>query len=216
MNFKKYTVVIADDHPFVLAGVKDFLKDIGFIKIEAFSSGIAALNYILRNNVNLTVLDFNMPDMNGIEILKSIKLKKLKTKTIILTMHNQESIVNACIKEGADGYLLKDMATKDLLNCITEILNGNKYISKELLQNINNDQQQQNPLLKQLTDSEYKVLKLITLNKSTKEIASMLFCAEKTIEKHRTNIIVKLNLAKQKNSLKEWAEINSHLLGITK
>jgi DNA-binding NarL/FixJ family response regulator len=202
-------ILIADDHPFTLMGTKAYVESLNFLVEDICSNGITALNLIKAHQPDLAILDINMPGMDGLEILEKIFVTKLNTKVILLTMHKEHTIFNKAKELGVVGYLLKENAQEELGQCIDAVKKGNQYFSKNLFNDthIHSDLEPENQLDK-LTFSEKKIVELIAQQKTSKQIADLLFISEKTVEGHRTNIIQKLGLPKGKNTLLIWAMKN--------
>jgi DNA-binding NarL/FixJ family response regulator len=201
-----YKIIIADDHPVVLFGTKVFLEKKGFDVIMACENGLEAYNQIITKKPDIAVLDMSMPGLSGLEILEKLNTQKLPTKVILLTMHNDVSLFNRSKELNGKGYLLKDFAMEELEKCIHEVMKGNTYFSTHLTQMLTIQKHDgEDESLNQLTFAERKILKLVADQKSTKEIAALLFISEKTVETHRGHIIKKLNIPPGKNALLIWA-----------
>jgi len=201
MNF-----LIADDHPFTLAGTKSFIEESGHKVIATCTEGRTALEKIKKLLPDVAVLDINMPGLDGIELLELIRLNRLPVKVIFLTSHNEMSIYKKASEYGVDGYLLKNFAQEELSDCISTLLRGEEYLSPRISSNLIKDNQyHKDQILAKLNFVETKVFELVARQKSTKEIAELLFLSEKTVEAYRTNIIDKLDLPKERNSLLKFA-----------
>lgn len=199
-------LVIADDHPLLLKGLKDFLEENGYHITEMANDGQKAFDAIKKHIPPMAILDLEMPSMTGIEIAKACKEAKLDTKIILFTLHRELYIYQQAKELNISGYLLKEFATEELLHCIEQIQLGKEYFSDKLFL-----KKQDKNLAQEggsLTPSEKKILRLIAEGMTTKDIADRLFVAERTVEKHRSNIINKLNLDKKHNSLLVWAQKN--------
>lgn len=202
---KENTLVIADDHPLLLKGLHDFLIEKKYNIVGSASDGKKALELIEKSKPDIAILDIQMPYLSGIDIAKKCSEKKLHTKIILMTFHKEASLYFEAKELHIYGYLLKDFAIEEIENCIASVLQNKPYFSnkiKELLQlntPKNND-------LQSLTPSERKILKFIANDKTNKEIADILFISPRTVEKHRSNIIQKLNLEPKTNSLLIWAK----------
>lgn len=203
------TIIIADDHSFTLQGTKLFLEQKGFSVVATCNNGITAFNLIKINQPQIAILDINMPGFDGLQVLQNINEQKIKTKVILLTMHKEKSVYNKAIELGASGYILKEQATIELEKCLNAILNYKVYHNLDLYQELTFDNNKTNAEINGLTISEKKVLELVSLQKSSQEIADMLFISRRTVEGHRRNIIEKLGLSKEKYSLVLWAMKNS-------
>jgi len=211
--------LIADDHPIFRAGLKDILLS-SFKKIELIEcvNGLQAIESIRTKNPEIAILDINMPELNGLEVAKKVLDEKLITKVIILTMYRDREMIKKAMNSGAYGYILKDFAAEEIIECIEKVKGNEKYIGPEL-KSFYNEIDQENAkkrdlhqLLKNLSQAELKTLKLVSQNKSTKEIAELLFLSEKTIENYRSKICQKLMLPPRNNSLLLWTSENKELL----
>ncbi|WP_118973113.1 response regulator [Taibaiella koreensis] len=200
-------VLIADDHPVVLLGTQTYLNARGFEVVGMCANGLEAYNQILALRPHIAVLDMSMPGLNGLDILEKLSQSKetWKTKVILLTMHSELSLFNRARELDVRGYLLKDFAMDEMEKCLQEVRDGNTYFSKHLAQRLTFGQAEQDPALEQLTFAERKILELVSQQKSTREIAALLFISEKTVETHRSHIIKKLNIPPGKNALLIWA-----------
>ncbi len=196
-------IILADDHPMILQGTKSFLENLGYTNIELCSNGTAALKLIENNKADIAILDINMPEMSGIEVAKRVQTAKNSCKIILLTIHNEKEVYKKAMEYGVYGYLLKNFSSDEIDKCIKVVTKGEKYSSPHL-----NDELQINEsetALETLNVTERKIVELIAEQKSNKQIGDVLFMSERTVEWHRRNIIEKLNLPKEKNSLLTWA-----------
>ncbi len=197
-------ILIADDHPLTLIGTKGFVESLGYNVADICSNGITAYNLIISHQPTIAILDINMPGMDGLEVLEKVVKQKLKTKVILLTMHKEMTVFKKANQLGVFGYILKENAQDELQKCLEEVKAGNQYVSKNLTNELTNSADIPTDLAK-LTFAEKKVLELIAQQKTSKQIADLLFISEKTVEGHRSNIISKLDLPKEKNTLLIWA-----------
>jgi DNA-binding NarL/FixJ family response regulator len=187
-------------------GTKGFVESLGYNVIDICSNGITAFNLINLHQPIIAILDINMPGIDGIEVLEKVFKQKLKTKIILLTMHKEMTVFRKANQFGVFGYILKEYAQIELQKCLEEVQKGNQYVSENLTNELIADRNHDTPSdLSKLTFAEKKVLELVAQQKTSKQIASMLFISEKTIEGHRSSIIQKLDLPKEKNSLLIWA-----------
>jgi DNA-binding NarL/FixJ family response regulator len=215
-------LLIADDHPIFRSGLKSILNDHfkDAIIIECMN-GIEALESIKKEKPDVSILDINMPEMDGLELCNQIIKESLSTKVIILTMYRDSEMLKKAFHLGAFGYLLKDFATKELIECIDHVLRNLKYIGpgldKHYTAYLHEDKikKEIKVLLKNLSQAELKTLKLVSQNKTSKEIAELLFLSEKTIENYRSRICQKLQLPPRNNSLILWIAENKELLRVT-
>lgn len=197
-------ILIADDHPFTLMGTKSFVESYGYKVIDTCSNGISAFNLINLHNPDIAILDINMPGLDGLDVAKKIQESKLKTKVILLTMHRETTIFNKAREYGVFGYILKEHAQTELEKCLYEVSCGKRYFSNYLEDDLLKTTNSENPL-ENLLLSERKIVELIAQQKTSKQIADLLFLSEKTVEGHRSKIIEKLGLPKVKNALLMWA-----------
>ncbi len=199
------SIIIADDHPLLLKGLSDFIIEKGYNLIGGGNDGREAFNLINKLKPDIAILDIQMPFMSGIEIAKKCNSNGIKTKIVLITFHKEKELYAQAKDLNIFGYILKEFALEEIENCIQTVSQGNPYFSpkiKELLaENMIDD-----GTLNVLTPSEKKILKLIAKDKTNKEIASQLFISYRTVEKHRSNIIVKLKLEPKTNSLLIWAK----------
>lgn len=210
MSSQKPTIVIADDHPILLKGLKDFLTDIGLDIVGVANEGQSAFDQIIKFKPQLAILDMEMPNKTGLEIATDCKKLAPNTKVILLTLHKELYLYHQAKDLNLSGYILKEFALDDLSRAISIVLNGGRFFSEKIFEGIkeNKLQSEENPL----TPSEVKILRLIAEGLSTKEIANKLFISERTVDKHRSNVIVKLQLEKKHNSLLIWAQKNRHII----
>jgi DNA-binding NarL/FixJ family response regulator len=200
------TILLADDHPITLAGIKTHVESLGYRVVKSCKNGIEAYESILEFGPDLVILDLNMPGMNGLEVLEKIRLKDAEIKIILYTMYHEKSFLNKARNLGVNGYLLKDFALEELSTCLSKVSTNEFWFSPKLDETLiikKHDSIAEKILT--LSTSEKKILKLIGEDHTTKEIAEMLFVAEKTIEKHRSNIIGKLGLPNERNVLQRFA-----------
>lgn len=198
-------ILIADDHPFTLAGTKSFVESYGYKVVDTCTNGISALNLINLHNPDIAILDINMPGMDGLDVAKKIQESKLRTKIILLTMHKETTIFKKATEYGIYGYILKEHAQSELEICLIEVCKGKKYFSTYLEDDLLNNKNTENNPLEHLLLSERKIVELIAQQKTSKQIAELLFLSEKTVEGHRSKIIEKMGLPKVKNALLMWA-----------
>lgn len=198
-------IIIADDHPLTLQGTRSYIESLGYKVIEACSNGISACNAINLHTPDIAILDINMPGLDGLDVAKKVLENKWKTKVVLLTMHKEMTVYKKATAYGVYGYILKEYAHTELEKCLNEVSKGDKYISAHLKHDLTQNTSSYNLETYSLTLSEKKIIELIAQQKTSKQIADLLFLSERTIEGHRTNIIVKLGLPKEKNVLLMWA-----------
>jgi len=198
-------ILIADDHPLTLMGTKQFVESLGYTVASVCNNGINAYSQIILNKYEIAILDIDMPGMDGLEILETVFKLKLKTKIILLTMHQETSYFKKANDFGVFGYVLKSYSEVELGICLEAVSKGNYYVSPMISKELYVDEEgYKDDALSNLTNTENKVLKLVAKQLTNKQIAEILFVSERTVEGHRRNIIEKLGLPKVKNVLLKW------------
>tara|TARA_R110000868_G_scaffold48006_2_gene156648 strand:- start:232 stop:864 length:633 start_codon:yes stop_codon:yes gene_type:complete len=207
------SIVIADDHPLMLRGLTDFLKSKNFNVIGSASDGNSAYNLIVKLKPEIAILDIRMPHKTGLEIAEACKKNDLSTKIILITFDKEEELYDQAKSFGVYGYILKEFAVEEIETCIQHVINNKPYFSEEIVSYLNHNNLNDKPkYLELLTKSELKIVKLISENKTSQDIADELTISIKTVHKHRSNIVSKLGLDNKPTSLSIWANINkSHL-----
>ena len=206
------SIFIADDHPLLLRGLIDQLKEYGYHMLGAADNGATALDQIVKLQPDIAILDEEMPLLTGFEVIKKCKEKNINTRFIILTSHKEKAFIYKAKKLNISGYIIKDEPFFEIHKCIQSVSKGIPYFSDIFRSVFKNEVSPELQKLKLLSPSERTIVKLIAQNKSTKEIGELLFVSSRTIEKHRSNIISKLDLGYQKKSLSTWANDNKHLI----
>lgn len=211
-------VIIADDHPMMRSGVKSVLLRNEQIEIVAEAKdGEEAYNSIIKFKPDVALIDVEMPKMTGLEISRKLGSEKIETKIIFLTMYKDEDMFNEAMDVGAFGYVLKENAVEDVLESIKTVAERRYYISPNisnyLVKRLNTRKgfESSQPSINDLTKSERAILKLISIDKTTQQIADELHISYKTVENHRNNISKKLNLSGS-HSLVKFAINNKSLL----
>lgn len=204
------TIFIADDHPILIKGLQDLLEEKNFNVIGTASDGRSALNFIIKNKPDIAILDIEMPYLTGIEIANECKKHQSQTKIILLTLHKEAELFFKAKSLNISGYLLKEFALAEIENCIKSVELGEAYFSEKIKELIGFSTENKS-VLNDLTASEKRVLKLVVEQRTTKEIARLLFISPRTVDKHRSKIIAKLNLSSGTNSLLLWSQKNKHL-----
>ncbi|HEY8361749.1 MAG TPA: response regulator transcription factor [Tissierellaceae bacterium] len=195
-------VLIVDDQSLIREGLSMMLSlyDEIFLVGEA-SNGKEALDILGKSEVDLVLMDIRMPVIDGVEATKIIKEKYPHVKVLILTTFKEDEYIFEGLINGADGYLLKDISSEELVRAIETVYKGNVLLQPEVAKKIMgalNDKKAQKDnkkdLLKELTKREYEIAILIGEGKSNKEISEILCITEGTVKNHITNILDKLNL----------------------
>lgn len=215
---QKIRIFIADDHAILRKGLMEIIQsDPEFIVCGEAGNGNDALERIESLLPDIAILDIDMPQRSGIEVAAEIRRRKLNTRVINLTMYDEESFFTKSMEAGVKGYVLKDGAIADIVNAVRAVASGKYYVSPVLSSFAISRAHEQSAQsdgtspLAALTHTERKVLKLISQDKSTKEIAEELFVSHRTIDSHRSNITQKLKLQGH-NALLRYALENKHKL----
>ncbi len=202
-------VVIADDHQLFITGLRSILSDVDGFDInlmEIANTGEELLNILKSQIPDLLILDLNMPERDGLDVLGSIGKKYDDMRILALTMYDESKIVKSAFKAGVDGYVLKSSGKDELVRAITEVLEGQTFMGEGVSLNgvshkggrkSDNDVQFQDRFIKKynLTKREIEILRLISSAMSNKEIAKELFISDQTVSVHRKNIMRKLGVS---------------------
>ena len=195
---RRIRVLLADDHTLVRAGVRKILEaQPGVAVVGEVADGAAALEALARSPVDVLVLDLTMPGLDGFAVLRRARALSPALKVLVLTMHADPEFVARAVRDGADGYLLKDSAVNDLVAAIQAVREGRAYHSPQIQRQLTDLLRRGAPpagALDTLTDREREVLKRIAEGHSTKEIASLLDISTRTVETHRANLMRKLEV----------------------
>ncbi len=212
------SVVIADDHPLFRKGLRQSIEeDPSFTILGEAGDGATALRLIEERMPDVAVLDIDMPEMRGLQVARVVKEKNLFVAVIILTIYKEEDMFNEAMDAGVRGYVMKETAVIDLLEAMKAVAMGKYYFSPAIAGHLVDRSQRvknlltQKPSLADLTPAEQRILKLIALNKTSKEIADELYISYRTVETHRTNIATKLNIHGSHSLLKFAIENKSAL-----
>jgi DNA-binding NarL/FixJ family response regulator len=211
-------IVIADDHPIFREGlVRTIERDRTFSVIGQAGDGAEAFKLIADLRPDLAVLDVSMPVMDGIAVVRKLQEQVVATEIVFLTMYRDSQYFNAALDLGVRGYMLKDSVSSELLTCLKAVTDGQYYISPVIshllvertkkIESLNHAV----PALERLTPAERSILRLLAENRTSREIAELLFVSVRTVENHRTHISQKLSI-KGYNKLLQFALENKALL----
>ncbi|MBN2280059.1 MAG: response regulator transcription factor [Candidatus Marinimicrobia bacterium] len=190
-------VFIADDHEIVRKGLSTLINETWDMKlIGEGKNGHDVLSTLVKDNCDVLILDISMPGMNGLEVLKQIKMLKPNLPVLILSMHPENQYARRMLKAGAAGYLNKESASTELVKAIRKIYNGHKYITGNVAELLADDlmkgSKQSNH--ESLSDREFEIMQLIAKGKTVSQIADMLCLSVKTVSTHRHHILEKLQV----------------------
>ena len=196
---EKINVMIADDHNLIREGLKQLLEFDGTIKVvEEVSNGIECLEKLNTCNPDVLLLDINMPEMNGIEVLKKMKADGTQIKVLILTVHNEMDYLMKAVDIGVDGYILKDSESAELKKAIRAVKDGENYIQPSLIPALNSqlvNRDFDKDMISSLTNRELEVLVQVANGMFNKEIATNLNISERTVKNHISNIFKKIDVS---------------------
>jgi DNA-binding NarL/FixJ family response regulator len=203
--------VIVDDHPLFRQGLRQVVvSDSRFELVGEADNGEDALRLLQEKNPDVAVLDLNLPKMSGLAVAKALRSRKSKVGLVVLTMLKDEEAFNQAMNLGIQGYVLKENAASEILDCIASVAAAEAYVSPSLTSFLLRRRNRaealalRTPSLDDLTTAERRILKAIAQKKTTREIASELFISPRTVESHRSNICAKLAL-KGPNVLLQFA-----------
>jgi DNA-binding NarL/FixJ family response regulator len=198
---KNFNIVIAEDHTILREGLKSLLSSQADLKIVGEAGdGLEAIRCVRDHSPDMILLDLSMPRMTGLDAIKEIKRVSEDTKIVVLTVHSTEEYILATLQAGADGYVLKDAHSTELMTAIRHVLDGRRYLSPSISGTIIDGLLQGKKASsirsawETLTQREREILKLIAEGHKNKDIADLLCISLKTVEKHRANLMEKLDL----------------------
>ena len=191
--------MITDDHSMIREGLKNLLELEGDIEVIAEAENGEECLEKLASGVkpDVLLLDINMPKMNGLEVLKNLKERKLKIKVLVLTVHNETEYLMKAVDIGINGYVLKDSESSELKKAITAIADGENYIQPSLIPALNSKMIEKNEdelKIDSLTKRELQVLKEVAVGKFNRDIAKEMEISERTVKNHISSIFKKLDV----------------------
>ena len=188
-------VVLADDHQLVRQGLKALLEREGFQVAGEASDGQEALRLVPNVCPDVAIFDISMPILNGLDAARELKKSAPRTKTVLLTQHDEDQYVTEALRAGVRGYVLKNQAATDLVHAIQQVCRGEIYLSPSISRTVVEAFLSKTALpTDPLTSRERQILQLIGEGKSSKEIAALLGISIKTAESHRTRLMRKLDI----------------------
>ena len=191
-------IMITDDHSMIREGLKSLLELDGDIEVIAEAeNGEECLQKLLTVKPDVLLLDINMPKMNGLEVLKSLKDAKSKVKVLVLTVHNETEYLMKAVEIGINGYILKDSESAELKKAIFTIYDGENYIQPSLIPALNSKMIEKNEdeiKLESLTRRELQVLKELAVGQFNRDIAKEMEISERTVKNHISSIFKKLDV----------------------
>ena len=189
-------VLIADDHQMFIDGIRSLLEDAEEIRVVAEArNGLEVLQRCGEQQVDIVIMDINMPEMDGIQATRELLKKHPRIKVLGLSMYNDREYISDILKAGAMGYILKNTGKETLLNAIHSLRSGVNYLGDEVSKTLLNSfmkSTQVTQASEKLSGREIEVLECIATGSTTHEIAEQLFISKNTVETHRKNLLYKL------------------------
>lgn len=190
----EYKVLLVDDHPLMRRGIQQLLSfESEFEVVAEASNGADAVALNHAHHPDLILLDLNMKGMSGLDTLKALRADECDAKIVILTVSDSPADIEAIIKAGADGYLLKDTEPDELVELLKYSLMGNKAFSKEV-QKYLEERENSTDVFDELTDREMQILKEVAKGYRNRQIADALFISESTVKVHMKSLLKKLKV----------------------
>jgi len=190
-------IFITDDHSLIREGLKKIINDEKDISIIGEAGNAKdTMSFVLSKNIDMLILDLNLPDKNGLDLLKELKSLKPELKILILSMHPEDRFAMRVLRAGASGYITKESVGEELVRAIRKVYNGGKYVSESLAEMLAIEIQGggDKPIHEILSDREFQVLQMIASGKTLAEISEALSLAVTTISTYRARVLEKLNL----------------------
>ncbi len=198
---KKHRILIVDDHTLLRAGLRALLmQDVGFEVVGEAENGRDAIRAVGQLTPDLVLMDLTMPGMNGIEAITEIKRRYPEVRVLVMTLHTAEDYIHASLKAGADGYILKDATHEEFRIAMRSVLLGKTYLSMDVSAKVvtgylgGGKNSGSSSIYDSLTHREREVLKLVAEGKTNKIMADYLHLSVKTVEKHRSNLMSKIDV----------------------
>jgi DNA-binding NarL/FixJ family response regulator len=197
----KVRVLLADDHPVFRMGLRSVLEASPDVSVVAEAeNGELAIERIQQSTPDVAVIDLEMPGKDGIEVARAISSLRLPVRMVLLTAHKDDALVNKALDSGLHGYVVKDAAVSEIVDCVRQVHDGHNYVSPQLSSILLKRRSRASELaaakpgLESLSPTERRVLALVAQGKTSREIGETLFISPRTVESHRANIGDKLNL----------------------
>ncbi|MGD1971619.1 MAG: response regulator transcription factor [Desulfobacterales bacterium] len=190
-------IIIADDHPIVRAGMKQIISEASDMMVaDEASDGHTLLSKIKKENFDVVILDITMPHMDGLDVLKQLKIEKPKLPVVILSIHPEDQYALRVLKAGASAYVTKTSAPDELINAIRKVFRGGKYIGPSIAEKLafQLDANFEEMPHEALSDREYQVLCTLASGKTVTEIADELSLSAKTVSTYRSRILEKMDM----------------------
>ena len=203
-------VIIIDDHKLFTNGLSSILESIGLRVMSTFQNGKEAVLYLQNNEIDIVFTDINMPEMDGLKLCKKLKRDNVKAKIIILSMYEDPNIIKEAFNCGASAYLSKNTEKEEIIKAIEKSLDNKKYVNKRLLKKKEREEEEEEEeeedtftLKYKLTLREREVLQLLLDEENNRQIGKTLNIRIRTVETHRKNIMLKLDVKNNTGLIKK-------------
>ena len=200
-------VIIIDDHKLFTNGLSSILESIGLRVMSTFQNGKEAFLYLQNNEIDIVFTDINMPEMDGLKLCKKLKRDNVKAKIIILSMYEDPNIIKEAFDCGASAYLSKNTEKEEIIKAIEKSLNNKKYVNKRLLKKKEREEEEEEEdtftLKYKLTLREREILQLLLDQENNRQIGKTLNISIRTVETHRKNIMLKLDVKNNTGLIKK-------------
>jgi two-component system, NarL family, invasion response regulator UvrY len=191
-------VLLVDDHAVVRRGLKEILGEaLADAVFEEAGSGAEALAKARTDDWNVVILDFSLPDRNGLDVLKELRQRLPRLPVLVLSMHPEEQFAVRALRAGAAGYVTKKTAAVDLVTAVRKVLSGGRYVSPSLAERLAVEIRSgtEKAPHETLSDREYQVFRLLAMGNTVKQIGETLSVSPQTVSTHRSRILEKMGLA---------------------
>lgn len=194
-NYEHISILIVDDHPIVLQGLQSLLLDRKDMEVVGcFTTGQETIEFLKDNTADLILLDVNLPDIHGIELCLEIKRLHPHIKVLVLSNHSERSVVTQMLQNGAIGYIMKNVSSKELISAIQDAMQNKLVLNQEVQKILVQSSSYEFSEMPQLTRREKEILQRIAEGLTTAQIAEQLFISPLTVETHRRNLMQKLKV----------------------
>jgi Response regulator containing a CheY-like receiver domain and an HTH DNA-binding domain len=197
------SIFITDDHPLVLEGLKNVLSEAdGFQVSGCFANAAATLEAIGSEPPAVLLLDINLPDINGIDLVRKVKGLSPATRIIALSVHNEYAVINSMFQEGADGYIQKNAVGEEIVDGIRTVINGRRFLCSQSAEIMKRKTTEGLKSVPKVTRREKEILHQAAKGLTTQEIAAVLFISPHTVESHRKNLMEKFEVKNLASAIK--------------
>lgn len=203
----RINLLIIDDHPMVIEGMKAMLQQLSFVQLQASAmNAFDGIEMLKKHEVHVAIVDINLPDISGIELTAKIKKEFPTVQVLAMSTFKERSYISQMIQNGAIGYLVKSASKEEIEEAILSAYEGKFYLSQDL--NMSRQDQQDIPALPILSSREKEVLKLIADGLTNPQIAQQLFISLHTVDSHRKNLLTKFAVNNTASLIKLAAKYN--------